>query len=79
RPVGHEYRDFSLVNLGILVACSNKRGPGGIDDITPAISLCREALTVCPPGNSLCDATLNNHLAFTFKTNRMSHQGKPSP
>ncbi|KAG1815356.1 hypothetical protein EV424DRAFT_1557164 [Suillus variegatus] len=55
-----------------LIACSNKRG--GIDDITPAISLCREALTLCPPGNSLRDTTLNNHLAFTFKPNHMSNE-----
>ncbi|KAG1827926.1 hypothetical protein EV424DRAFT_1597051 [Suillus variegatus] len=58
-PVGHQYRDYSLDNLGgVLVNRFNKRGD--IDDITRAISLCREALTLRPPGHPRRDTTLNN-------------------
>ncbi|KAG1846749.1 hypothetical protein F4604DRAFT_1517458, partial [Suillus subluteus] len=62
RPVGHEYHDFSLNSLGgALVTHFND-----IDDITQAISLYCEALTLHSPGYPYRDTVLNN-LALVFK------------
>ncbi|KAG1897271.1 uncharacterized protein F5891DRAFT_982860 [Suillus fuscotomentosus] len=66
RPVGHEYRDISLDNLGLaLVARFNKCND--IDDVTRAVSLYRKALTLRLPGHPHRDTTLNN-LALALDT-----------
>ncbi|KAG2094838.1 uncharacterized protein F5147DRAFT_819613 [Suillus discolor] len=64
--LGIQSRDFSLDNLGdVLVKRFNKRGD--IDDITRAISLRREALTLRQPGHPRRDTTLSN-LALALHT-----------
>ncbi|KAG2133488.1 CHAT domain-containing protein [Suillus cothurnatus] len=54
-----QHREAPKNNLGGALATRFKKR-GDIDDITRAISLRREALTLCPPGHPRRDTILNN-------------------
>ncbi|KAG2092413.1 hypothetical protein BD769DRAFT_1395464 [Suillus cothurnatus] len=64
--VQHFQSVLDQYNLGGALVTRFKKC-GDIDDITRAISLRREALTLCPPGHPRRDTILNN-LAYALKT-----------